>query len=144
MLVNYSLDTTFAALSDPTRRAILARLASGESTISELAEPFEISLPAISRHVRVLEEAGLLIRERDGRMHRCNIDPKPIAAANEWLEEMRRFWESRLDALADYLNQMEDSWPDPTYQPPLKISKSGKRSPHLAKKSSAPGRTRKR
>jgi DNA-binding transcriptional ArsR family regulator len=113
LLVNYSLDTTFSALADPTRRAILARLASGECTISELAEPFEMSLPAVSKHVRVLEHAGLLVREIDGRVHRCNIDPEPIAGAASWLDEMRHFWESRLGSLADYLNQMEDSSPSP-------------------------------
>jgi len=121
---------------------MLARLATGEFTISELAEPFDISLPAISKHVRVLEDAGLLVRERDGRLHRCNIDPKPIAAATDWLEEMRRFWESRLDALADYFERMGDQWPKPKLPP--KSSSSAERSQRHGTKSSAPGRTRRR
>ncbi|HEV8658468.1 MAG TPA: metalloregulator ArsR/SmtB family transcription factor [Thermoanaerobaculia bacterium] len=144
-MVNYQssvLDTTFAALSDPTRRAMLARLASRECSISELAEPFDISLPAISRHVRVLEDAGLLVRERDGRIHRCNLDPHPINAASEWLEEMRNFWESRLDALADYLERMEEPWPK---QKSLgRSSKSAARSGRRPKESFTPGPTRKK
>ncbi len=147
MLVNYSetLDTTFSALADPTRRAILAQLATGQCSIGELAAPFDISLPAISRHVRVLEDAGLLVRQRDGRVHRCQLDPEPMRAANSWLEEMRHFWESRFDALADFLEEMEDSpsWPQPQPQLP-KASKSGERSPRRARKSSAPGRNRRR
>jgi DNA-binding transcriptional ArsR family regulator len=146
-LVNYSssvLDTTFAALADPTRRAMLARLASGECSISELAEPFEISLPAVSKHVRVLEDAGLLVRERDGRVHRCNIDPAPIAAATAWLEDMRRFWESRLDALAGYIDQLEETeWPEPK-QDPQRASKSGGSTKRRPPKSSGRGPTRKR
>lgn len=112
------LDSTFAALADPTRRAMLARLAGGECSISELAEPFEMSLPAVSKHVRVLENAGLLVREKDGRVHRCNIDPAPITAAMSWLEDMRHFWESRLGALADYLENIEETaWPEPKQDP---------------------------
>ncbi|HEX7421552.1 MAG TPA: metalloregulator ArsR/SmtB family transcription factor [Thermoanaerobaculia bacterium] len=144
MVNNYSLDTTFSALADPTRRAMLAKLATGEWSIGELAEPFEMSLPAISKHVRVLEDAGLLVRERDGRVHRCNIDPKPITAAVSWLEEMRQFWESRLDALAEYLEQMEDSsWPQSKPQK-ARVLKSERPSPPRAKKSSARGPNRKR
>ena len=123
---------------------MLAKLATGEYSIGELAEPFEMSLPAISKHVRVLEDAGLLVRERDGRVHRCNIDPKPITAAVSWLEEMRHFWESRLDALAEYLEQMEESsWPQSKPQK-QKVSKSEKPSPHRPKKSSERGPSRKR
>ncbi|HSP13359.1 MAG TPA: metalloregulator ArsR/SmtB family transcription factor [Thermoanaerobaculia bacterium] len=136
-MVNYSLDTTFAALADPTRRAILAKLASAECTISELAEPFDMSLPAVSKHVRVLEHAGLLVREIDGRVHRCNIDPEPIASAASWIDDMRHFWESRLGSLADYLNQMEDSWQE-------KSSKSGEPTPRRPRKSSGHGPTRKK
>jgi DNA-binding transcriptional ArsR family regulator len=147
-LVNYSseLDTTFAALSDPTRRAMLARLATRECSIGELAEPFDMSLPAISKHVRVLEDAGLLVREKDGRVHRCNIDPKPIAAAASWLADMRQFWESRLGALADYLESTEDEgWPDPKQvQSRARVSKSGNDSQRRPKKSSGPGPTRKK
>ncbi len=103
-MVNYSsLDRTFAALADPTRRAILSRLALGEANVSELAEPFPISLPAISKHLRVLEEAGLLARRKEGRTHHCNLRPEPLGDAVEWIEEARRFWDDRLDALAEFL-----------------------------------------
>ena len=107
-MVNYSpaaLDRTFAALADPTRRAILARLAAGEATVTELASPFDISLPAISRHIRVLENAGLLARTRRGRLHHCRLSPGALQQAAEWLAFYRRFWDQRLDALADYLDQ---------------------------------------
>ena len=107
-MVNYSaasLDRTFAALSDPTRRAILARLAGGEATVTELASPFEISLPAVSRHLRVLEKAGLLARTRQGRIHHCRLSPGALRQAADWLAFYRRFWEGRLDDLAEYLKQ---------------------------------------
>ncbi len=105
-MVNYSsLDRTFAALADPTRRAILSRLALGEANVSELAEPFSISLPAISKHLRVLEEAGLLERRKEGRTHHCQLRPEPLGEAAEWIEEARRFWDDRLDALAQFLDQ---------------------------------------
>jgi len=102
------LDLTFAALADPTRRAILARLAEGESTVGDLARPFEISRPAISKHLRVLERAGLVRRERDGRLSRCGLDATPMRDAAEWVEEYRQFWESQLDALARFLEQDEE------------------------------------
>jgi DNA-binding transcriptional ArsR family regulator len=141
-LVNYQLDRTFAALADPTRREIVALLARRACTAGELAEPFDISLPAVSRHLRVLEEAGLLRREIDGRIHRCSLDPKPIAAAAEWIESMRDFWQSQFNALAAYLQrvQEEETWPSPK----PKRSSSGKPSPRRGRKSSAPGPTRKR
>lgn len=105
-MVNYSsLDRTFAALADPTRRAILNRLALGEANVSELAEPFSISLPAISKHLRVLEEAGLLERRKEGRTNHCNLRAEPLGDAAEWIEEARRFWGDRLDALAQFLEQ---------------------------------------
>ena len=105
-MVNYSsLDRTFAALADPTRRAILSRLALGEANVSELAEPFSISLPAVSKHLRVLEEAGLMVRRKEGRTHHCNLRAEPLGDATEWIEEARRFWENRLDALAQFLEQ---------------------------------------
>ena len=97
------LDRTFAALSDPTRRAIVARLAQGEATVSELAAPFEISLPAVSRHLRVLEQAGLLRRRKHGRVHRCRLAPAALRPATEWLAFYQKFWERRLDELAGYL-----------------------------------------
>ena len=97
------LDAAFSALADPTRRAILARLALGERTVSEIASPFPVSLPAISRHLRVLEDAGLVRRRKDGREHRCSIGTEGLRHAAGWLEEYRIFWAARLDALAEYL-----------------------------------------
>src|ERR1700730_5017966 len=107
-MVNYStaaapLDATFGALADPTRRAILARLTHGEATVSELAAPFDVSLPAVSKHLRVLESAGLLRREIDGRIHRCRLAAQPMREAATWIETYRAFWETQLDALANYL-----------------------------------------
>ena len=96
------LDATFSALADPTRRAILARLALGEASVNELAEPFEMSQPAISKHLKVLEKAGLVSRARDAQRRMCRIEAQPMAEANDWLEKYREFWEAsyqRLDAL---------------------------------------------
>src|ERR1700738_2565520 len=100
-MVNYStvsdnapLDATFGALADPIRRAILSLLARGQATVSELAAPFDVSLPAVSKHLRVLESAGLLQREIDGRVHRCRLAPKPMKAAAAWIEKYRAFWEN--------------------------------------------------
>jgi DNA-binding transcriptional ArsR family regulator len=98
------LDATFMALADPTRRAILARLALGEVSVTELAEPFEMSQPAISKHLKVLERAGLVTRGRDAQRRPVRLQAKPLAAANEWIERYREFWEAsyhRLDALLD-------------------------------------------
>src|SRR3954467_10139767 len=100
------LDATFAALADPTRRAILARLATGEASVTELAEPFAMSQPAISKHLKVLERAGLITRGRDAQRRPCRIEAQPLAEADEWLEGYRRIWESnfqRLDTLLDEL-----------------------------------------
>lgn len=108
---NGALDRTFAALSDPTRRAILARLATGEVSVGELAEPFEMSLPAVSKHVKVLEDAGLLRRTRDGRVHRLRLDPAPMQEAADWIDRYRAFWEGRLDALARYLKETDPTVP---------------------------------
>jgi DNA-binding transcriptional ArsR family regulator len=101
------LSTTFAALSDPTRRAILARLALGETSVSKLAEPFDMSLPAISKHLKVLERAGLITRGRDAQMRPCKIEVKALKEADDWLEEYRRLWEQRLDRLDDYLRTLK-------------------------------------
>lgn len=98
-----ALDRTFAALADPTRRAILARLAEGEATVGELASPFAISLPAISRHLGVLEDAALIVRERDGQHRRCRLRPEALAAASEWLDFYRRFWSESFGRLAAHL-----------------------------------------
>ena len=101
------LSETFSALADPTRRAILARLALGESTVSELAEPFDISLPAVSKHLKVLEHAGLIARSRDAQWRPCRLQPAPLKAADDWLEEYREFWEQRLDRLEEYLHELQ-------------------------------------
>src|SRR5580765_5607837 len=103
---DHRLDATFAALADPTRRAILARLASGEASVMELAEPFAMSQPAISKHLKVLERAGLISRGRDAQRRPRRIEPRPLADATEWLERYRQLWEGnykRLDALLDVL-----------------------------------------
>ena len=104
------LDATFAALADPTRRAILARLASGQASVTELAKPFAMSQPAVSKHLKVLERAGLISRGRDAQRRPCRIEAKPLAEADDWLEEYRRIWEEsfqRLDALLDELKTQE-------------------------------------
>ena len=102
------LDSVFSALADPTRRAILARLATGHSSVGELAEPFEISLPAVSRHLRVLRNAGLINRHKDGRVRLCRLEAAPLQAASDWIETYRQFWESQFDSLADYLQRTQD------------------------------------
>jgi DNA-binding transcriptional ArsR family regulator len=102
-----SLDQTFAALADPTRRAILARLASGEASVSELAEPFDMSLPAISKHLKVLERAGLISRGRDAQFRPCRLEPRALKAASDWLEPYRIFWEQSLDQLEHYLKELQ-------------------------------------
>ena len=101
------LSRTFSALADPTRRAILARLASGEASVSELAAPFEMSLPAISKHLKVLERAGLIARGRAAQWRPCRLQPHPLKGAADWLEHYRRFWEQRLDRLEDYLGELQ-------------------------------------
>ena len=110
-MVNYSsaaLNSTFAALADPTRRSILERLAQGESSVTALAEPFDVSLPAISKQLGVLENAGLLVREKDGRIRRCRLDAAPMQEAVRWMERYRRFWEDRLSSLAKYINEVQN------------------------------------
>ena len=101
------LDRTFAALADPIRRAILARLRSGSASVTELAQPFRVSLPAISRHLRVLEHAGLVRRTRQGRVHRLRLMARPIGQAAGWIEAYRRFWEGQLDSLGDYIHALD-------------------------------------
>src|SRR2546427_385091 len=106
MQATHRLDAVFAALADPTRRAILARLASGQASVTELAEPFAMSQPAISKHLKVLERAGLISRGRDPQRRPGKLEPKPLAAVTDWLERYRRMWEGnyqRLDALLDEL-----------------------------------------
>jgi DNA-binding transcriptional ArsR family regulator len=104
------LSTTFAALADPTRRAILARLASGETSVTELAEPFEMTLPAISKHLKVLERAGLIERRREAQWRPARLEASPLKDVADWLEQYRKFWEVSFDRLEDYLRdiQMKD------------------------------------
>jgi DNA-binding transcriptional ArsR family regulator len=101
------LNATFAALADPTRRAILARLAAGETTVTELAAPFEISLPAISKHLKVLERAGLIARGRDAQSRPCRLEARALKEAADWLEHYRRFWEESFDRLEEYLRELQ-------------------------------------
>jgi DNA-binding transcriptional ArsR family regulator len=101
------ISTTFAALSDPTRRAILARLALGETSVTELAAPFEISMPAVSRHLKVLEHAGLIARSREAQWRPCRLKPEPLKQASSWLEDYRRYWEESFDRLDDYLRTLQ-------------------------------------
>jgi DNA-binding transcriptional ArsR family regulator len=102
-----ALNATFAALADPTRRAILARLTQGDASVQELAEPFDMSLPAISKHLKVLERAGLVSRGRDAQRRPCRIEAAPLEEATEWMERYRRFWEGSFDRLDDYLREMK-------------------------------------
>jgi DNA-binding transcriptional ArsR family regulator len=101
------LSTTFAALADPTRRAILARLASGECSVTELAEPFEMTMPAVSKHLRVLERAGLIARGREAQWRPCRIEAAPLKEVAEWTERYRQIWEQHFDSLELYLQQMK-------------------------------------
>lgn len=105
------LSATFQALADPTRRAILARLALGETSVSELATPFKMSMPAVSKHLKVLEHAGLITRSRAAQMRPCKIEPAALKQADDWLEEYRRLWEQRLDRLEDYLKAIQAKGP---------------------------------
>ena len=101
------LSHTFAALADPTRRAILARLALGETSVTELAKPFEMSMPAVSKHLKVLERAGLIVRGREAQWRPCRLEARPLKEASSWIEEYRRFWAPHLDALERYLDRMD-------------------------------------
>jgi DNA-binding transcriptional ArsR family regulator len=148
-MVNYetgALDATFAALSDPTRRAMLARLAQGESSIVELAQPFAVSLPAVLKHVRVLENAGLLERQKSGRVNRCRLQPAPMRVAGAWIEQYRQFWETQFETLARILEKSGGK--EVTWQHPNKTARIGSRSAapsrRRGKRSSAPGRKKRR
>jgi DNA-binding transcriptional ArsR family regulator len=101
------LSVTFAALADPTRRAILAHLAKGEASVTELAQPFEMSLPAISKHLKVLERAGLITRGRDAQWRPCRLEAEPLKNAADWIEQYRQFWEQNLDRLDEYLQELQ-------------------------------------
>lgn len=102
------LSTTFAALADPTRRAILARLTSGKASVTELAEPFEMSMPAISKHLKVLERAGLIARGREAQWRPCRLEAGPLKDVADWVEHYRRFWEESFDRLDDYLRELKN------------------------------------
>ncbi len=102
------LTATFSALADPTRRAILARLSRGVASVTELAEPFEISLPAISKHLKVLERAGLIARGREAQWRPCQIEAGPLKEVDEWVERYRRIWEQKFDRLDDYLRELQE------------------------------------
>jgi DNA-binding transcriptional ArsR family regulator len=101
------LSVTFSALADPTRRAILARLSKGEASVNDLAAPFAMSLPAVSKHLKVLERAGLILRGRDAQWRPCKLNAEPMKQANGWLEEYRRHWEESFDRLEEYLAQLQ-------------------------------------
>jgi DNA-binding transcriptional ArsR family regulator len=101
------LSATFAALADPTRRAILARLVSGEASVTELAKPFQMSMPAISKHLKVLEHAGLIARGREAQWRPCRLDAGPLKNVADWVEHYRRFWEQSFDRLDDYLHELK-------------------------------------
>ncbi len=102
------LSSTFAALADPTRRAILGKLTRGEKSVSELAKPFKMSLPAVSKHLKVLERAGLIERSRDAQWRPCRLKPRRLKAASEWLDGYRQFWEQSLDRLEEYLKELQE------------------------------------
>lgn len=106
--MNDQITSTFSALADPTRRAILARLALGETSVTELAEPFEMSMPAISRHLKVLEKAGLISRGREAQWRPCKLKAEPLKQAADWLEQYRQFWEQSFDRLDEYLKTMQE------------------------------------
>jgi len=101
------LSATLSALADPTRRAILARLATGEATVNQLAEPFDISLPAVSRHLKVLQKAGLIAQSREAQWRPCRITPAPLEEVSDWVEDYRQLWERRLDRLETYLSTLQ-------------------------------------
>jgi DNA-binding transcriptional ArsR family regulator len=111
MIATDRLSTTFAALADPTRRAILARLSSGEATVTELAAPFDMSMPAISKHLKVLERAGLIERGREAQWRPCRLQAEPLKEAAGWVEQYRRHWEESLDRLGEYLQELQRRGP---------------------------------
>src|SRR3981189_3453486 len=121
------LSATFSALADPTRRAILARLALGETTVSDLAEPFDMSLPAVSKHLKVLERAGLIARGREAQWRPCRIEVNALRPVDDWLENYRRLWEERFDRLDVYLRELQAQENEPSSEKPKKPSKETKR-----------------
>jgi DNA-binding transcriptional ArsR family regulator len=125
-----NLDATFAALADPTRRAILARLARGETTVQDLAEPFAMSLPAVSKHLKVLESAGLISRSREAQWRPCRIEPRALKDVDDWLDRYRRFFDESFDRLDDYLKTLQAKEPKaklPRTKAGKKESKDGRK-----------------
>jgi DNA-binding transcriptional ArsR family regulator len=118
-----NLDATFAALADPTRRAIIQQLAAGDATVLELAAPFDISLPAISRHLKVLEQAGLIARSRDAQRRPCSLRTEALVEVARWAEHTRRAWEERLDRLDDYLRDLQRTQPVKTKKEKTRVRK---------------------
>jgi DNA-binding transcriptional ArsR family regulator len=107
MMTSQQLDATFAALADPTRRAILARLSTGEASVTELASPFQMSLPAVSKHLKVLENAGLIARGKEAQWRPCRLEVGPLKEASEWIEQYRKFWEESFDRLDEVLRRLQ-------------------------------------
>jgi len=118
-----ALSTTFAALADPTRRAILARLTAGETSVGELAAPFAMTLPAVTKHLKVLERAGLISRSRDAQWRPCRLEAAPLHAVSDWVDAYRRFWEARFDRLDAYLSAVQDRDPAATAAPTVVATK---------------------
>jgi DNA-binding transcriptional ArsR family regulator len=112
-MMNDPLSSTFAALADPTRRAILARLALGETSVTELAEPFQMSMPAVSKHLKVLERAGLIARGREAQWRPCRLEAAPLKGVAQWVDEYSKFWEHSFNRLESYLNQIQSPNPNP-------------------------------
>ena len=127
--VTDSLSITFAALADPTRRAILARLASGETSVTELARPFEMSMPAVSRHLKVLEHAGLIARGREAQWRPCRLEAAPLKEISGWVEDYRHFWEQSFDRLEVYLRDLQNK--------PKTTDQKHKEKPHARKRNSS-------
>jgi DNA-binding transcriptional ArsR family regulator len=121
------LSTTFAALADPTRRAILARLAGGETTVNELAAPIRMTLPGVSKHLKVLERAGLIERGREAQRRPCRLRAERLKEADDWLERYRQFWEARLDRLDAYLKELQAQEPKRPRPRPRKVAKAARR-----------------
>ena len=122
-----ALSNTFSALADPTRRAILARLALGETSVTELAAPFEMSMPAVSKHLKVLERAGLITRGREAQWRPCRIEPMALKGVDDWLERYRAFWEARFDRLEEYLREVQAK--DGSKSPPKTEEAAGQAAP---------------
>jgi DNA-binding transcriptional ArsR family regulator len=146
-MVKYSddeLDTVFAALADPTRRSVLNTLAGGSMGVSELASPYGMSLPGFMKHLRVLEDAGLIERSKEGRVVSCELEAAPLKAASAWMSRYEKFWTEKLDALGRYLYQQEElqTWNKPSGRSPSSTSSAATRS--RRRKSGGPGPTRKR